>query len=717
MGTSREATKGATIWRQKRDEARARRAAVPPLTLDSPVSHLPRIGREDVKRLRRLGLETVRDLLLDLPFGWESFGGQAAVADLAPGDAATVVGTVTRVAQKRTPRKGMDLTEAVVVDDEGGALKVVWFKMPWLAKQIARGDRLALAGVVHAGRYGPQLEMHNPHHERVDGHDGAPQRVGGLMPKYHLTQGLTNQKVAKWVEAALPLAAGLEDEIPEPARQRQRLLPLPEAVQRGHKPESEREWEEAKRRMAFAELLELQAAFLLARRRIAVERASPIPYRQEVIEAFKERLGFELTTAQRKAIWQIYQDMQQEVPMNRLLNGDVGSGKTAVAAAAAAMAHAAGFQTVVMAPTEILARQHRDRFRAYLEDSFPGLTVELLVSDLKAAEKRRVRAAAASGHCALLVGTHALLEDDVQLASLGLAVVDEQHRFGTRQREQLRAHSAAGRPHFLAMTATPIPRTLALALYGEMALTVIDELPPGRTPVETRVVPPASRDEAYELVRREVRAERQAFVICPLIEESTATVQAKAATVEFERLRTQVFPDLRLSLVHGKMRDKDTVMSAFRARESDVLVATSVIEVGVDVPNATVMLVEGADRFGLAQLHQLRGRVGRGSQRSYCLLLADEPSLDSLKRLRLLAETNDGFRLAAEDMSLRGMGELMGPRQHGMSDVAMEALQRPELLSEIRQEAEALLAADPDLTRWPVLWRTAERRLDRTSIT
>jgi ATP-dependent DNA helicase RecG len=368
-------------------------------------------------------------------------------------------------------------------------------------------------------------------------------------------------------------------------------------------------------------------------------------------------------------------------------------------------------QTVVMAPTEILARQHLEKFRAYLESSFPGLTVELLVSGLSAPERRRVRTAAASGHCAVLVGTHALIEDEVELASLGLAVVDEQHRFGTRQRELLRGKSASARPHFLAMTATPIPRSLALALYGEMALSTLDELPPGRTPVATAVVNPDQREQAYDLVRREVRAGRQAFVICPLIEESESS-EARAATAEFERLRSKIFPDLRLALVHGRLKDKDEVMRRFKARESDVLVATAVVEVGVDVPNATVMLIEGAERFGLAQLHQFRGRVGRGSGRSTCLLLAEEPSAKSMERLTLLAHEHDGFRLATEDMRLRGAGELMGARQHGMSDLAMEGLGRPELLSEVRQEAERVLeSADAELLR-----EAARRRLEQTAI-
>jgi ATP-dependent DNA helicase RecG len=679
--------------------------------MDSPVSDVPRIKSAEVKLLNRLGVRTVRDLLLYLPSGLERFD-PTAIADLPANASATFVGTVLQIRPKRTRVRNMLLTEAEVADDEGGTLRVVWFNKPFVASQLHPGDRVSLAGRVRMTRYGRQMQ--SPQYERLE-EEGAPQRVGELMPKYHLTKGITSPRLAALVRAVLPLADELEDDIPEPVRKRHGLLPLADAVRLGHQPESEDDYRRSRRRFDWAALLELQAAFQLAQRRIAQERATPIPYRQDVIDTFKAGLGFELTRAQRRATWDVYQDMRQAVPMNRLLNGDVGSGKTAVAAAAAAMAHGAGLQTVMMAPTEILARQHRDKLRGYLEASFPGLTVELLISGLPAAERRRVRTAAASGHTAVLVGTHALIEDDVELADLGLAVVDEQHRFGTRQRELLRAKSRGGRPHFLAMTATPIPRTLALALYGEMKLSIIDELPPGRTPVETRVVTPDEREAAYELVRREVRAGRQAFVICPLIEESEA-IEAKAATVEFERLRKDVFPDLRMALVHGRMKDKDTPMGAFRAGEVDVLVATSVVEVGVDVPNATVMLIEGADRFGLAQLHQLRGRVGRGAQRSYCLLLSDDPEGGAPARLHLVAETTDGFRLAQEDMQLRDVGELLGARQHGQSDVAMRGLQQPELLSEVRQEAETLIAEDPDLTRWPALWEAAARRLDQTSI-
>ena len=681
-----------------------------PVGLTSPVDVVPKVGPADAAKLAKLGIATIRDLLLHLPFDWDEYGEPTAVAKLIDGRQATVIGTVTTISARRSKYKKMALTEAMLQDDSGGALKLVWFNQPYMAKQLPKGERIAVAGMVKGG-FGV-FEMRNPLYEKVS--TVGPKRLRDLMPRYHLVKGLTSKKLAEWIETVLPLAGEMEEILPADVLERHHLLPIAEAVRSGHHPESASDWSMARKRMAFAELFELQAAFALMRATIAAEPAEPIPYLQEVIDAFKGGLGFELTRAQRRSTWEAFKDMSLPVPMNRLLNGDVGSGKTAVAAACVAMAHSAGFQSVVMAPTEILARQHLHKFRAYLETSFPGLTVELLVSGQTAAERRRVRAAAASGHCALVVGTHALIEEDVELANLGLAIVDEQHRFGTRQRELLRA-KGHGRPHFLAMTATPIPRTLALALYGEMAVSVIDEMPPGRTPVETKVVEPSGRQRAYDLVRAQVALGRQAFVICPLIEESE-TLVAKSATAEFDRLRTAVFPDLRMGLVHGRLKEKDEVMSAFVKGETEVLVATAVVEVGVDVPNATVMMIEGAERFGLAQLHQFRGRVGRGSGQSHCLLLSDDPSEPTLERLELLTRIRDGFRLAEEDMRIRGMGELMGPRQHGMSDVAMQALEQPELLSDVREEAERVLAADPGFTNHPVLKKAVEGRLDQTSI-
>src|SRR5690348_10521360 len=628
-----------------------------PRTVDASVEKLPDIGAVNAKRLAKLGIETIRDLLLTLPFGWDTYGGPTEIASVAPNAQATIVATVKSIAVRTTKYKKMRLTEATVHDDSGHAMRIAWFNNPYVIRNLHKGDRVAFAGALKRG-WGGVPEMQNPHYERLaDGEDAQPSRVGGLMPKYHLVDGLRSTRVARWIESALPLADQLEDVIPADVRERHDLVAVADAVRMGHKPESEDDYRRARRRMAFAELLELQTAFALMRSRVASEPATPIRYRQDIIDAFKKGLGFELTNAQRKATWEAFKDMERDVPMNRLLNGDVGSGKTAVAAACAAMAHAAGFQTVVMAPTEILARQHLRRFRAYLEDSFPDLKVELLVSSQSAAERRRVKTASASGHCALVVGTQALIEDDVQLANLGLAVVDEQHRFGTRQRELLRA-KGLGRPHFLAMTATPIPRSLALALYGEMTLSVIDEMPPGRTPVETEVIAPENRSRANELVRAEVMAGHQAFVICPLIEESE-TLAARSATAEYERLKRDVFPDLELGLIHGRLKEKEEVMQRFVAGQIQVLVATAVVEVGVDVPNASVMMIEGAERFGLAQLHQFRGRVGRGAAKSYCLLLTDDPNEYNLGRLSLLTRIRDGFKLAEEDMRIRGMGELM----------------------------------------------------------
>lgn len=626
-----------------------------------------------------------------------------------------MVGTIVSIKPLMTQRRRMRLVEAVVADDSGVQLRVVWFHSQFILKQLHEGDRVAFAGVVEKNRYRGQPGMVNPRHERLGARDDAsPRRVGGMTPKYHLVEGLTSRKIADWVEQVLPLADQVEDLLPIEVRQRNHLLDVADAVRRGHKPASQSDFIEARRRMTFAGLFELQAAFAMMRASIAAEPATPIPFRQDVGDAFKAGLGFELTGAQRRATQDAFKDMQQAVPMNRLLNGDVGSGKTAVAAACAAMVHSAGMQSVVMAPTEILARQHLRKFRVYLEQTFPDLRVELLVSGLGAPERRRVRTAAASGHCALVVGTHALIEEEVEFANLGLAIVDEQHRFGTRQREQLRG-KGAGRPHFLAMTATPIPRTLALTLYGEMNLSVIDELPPGRTPVETRVIAPADRDDAYAIVRREVAAGHQAFVICPLIEESE-TLVVRSATAEAERLQRDVFPDLRLGLIHGRLKEKDEVMQRFAAGEIQVLVATAVVEVGVDVPNATVMLIEGADRFGLAQLHQFRGRVGRGAARSYCSLLSDDPSEAAFDRLQLVARTHDGFVLAKEDMERRGVGQLMGPQQHGLADTAMDALRQPELLSEVRAEAERILEEDPGFENHPLLKATVARRLELVSI-
>ena len=685
------------------------------ITPRTALAEVPRIGPRGAALLRRLGLETVEDLLLDLPRKVEQFVDAGEERWLADGERARVEGTIAqvnaRVVRARTGRR-LPMTSMDVDADGGGRLHVTWFNQDYLARQFRVGDRIAIAGVVrYRGNHGP--EMANPDWERAPAGRPLPEQVGGVQPIYGLTQDLTQKRLRGWVEGLLEHADQIDDPIPGWMRERFELLPLGDTLRLAHQPESEKDLARAVARMEHAELIELQLAFAISRRAREQERSASIPYRQEVIDRFKESLPFELTRPQKQAIWDVYQDLEHERPMNRMLDGDVGSGKTAVAAAAVAMAGAAGHQSVLLAPTEILARQHLAKCRGYLEHGFADLRVDLLISGLPAAERRRVRTAAASGHSILVVGTHALLEDEVQFQNLGLAIVDEQHRFGTHQRELLRGKLGHLRPHVLALTATPIPRSLALAYYGEMDVSVIDELPSGRVPVVTRVL--QQDKEAFGLIRAEVEQGHQAFVICPLIEGSE-TSTGRAATEEFERLRTEIFPDLRVALVHGRVRNKEEVMQQFRDGAADILVATSVIEVGVDVPGATVILIEGAEHFGLAQLHQFRGRVGRSDLQSYCLLLPDQKSEKVTQRLELMEQVKDGFRLAEADLQIRGPGELIGTRQHGDPDELMRAMANPRLLSEVQAAIAELLERDPGLRSVPVLAARARARLEQTTI-
>jgi ATP-dependent DNA helicase RecG len=463
------------------------------------------------------------------------------------------------------------------------------------------------------------------------------------------------------------------------------------------------ELELAQRRLAFDNLLLLQLGFVRRRQARKAFGGIPLPTDPTLVARFVAGLPFRLTDDQQTALGEILADLDQPRPMTRLLQGDVGSGKTVVAAAAGLVAVAHGAQVAVMAPTEILAEQHFHNFRglySHLGDE-DRPEVALLTGSTRAGERRRVRAAVAAAEIDVLVGTHALIQEGVEFARLALAVVDEQHRFGVRQRAELPGRGVGAQPHQLAMSATPIPRTLNMVLNGDLDVSVIAELPPGRVPIETRRYLGEEREAAYALVREEIGKGRQAFVICPLVEESEA-IEAKAAVAEAERLRRDVFPDLRVALIHGRLsgREKDAVMTAFRDREQDILVATSVIEVGIDVPNATVMLIEGADRFGLAQLHQFRGRVGRGGHRSYCLLLADEATPEAEERLLTMVETSDGFLLAQKDLELRGPGDFIGTRQSGLPEMSwLDGSFDTRLLDRARQEAERLLAADPDLSR------------------
>ncbi|HEY8490835.1 MAG TPA: ATP-dependent DNA helicase RecG [Dehalococcoidia bacterium] len=686
---------------------------LPPGGLEAPVTALKGVRESTAAKFRRLGVQTVRDLLYLFPHRYNDFSQVRTVAELEPGRDQTAVVTVWQATESQFgPRiKG---TEAVV-GDETGTMRAVWFNQPYLARQIREGQRLVLSGRVGAFRGVKVFE--SPEWEPLDSGDlSQAVHTGRLVPVYPLTQGLYARTVRRAVRQALDAWADhLPDPLPEALRAELGVPPLVAAVHQMHYPDDLEAAEAARRRLALDEFLTLQLA-VLSRRRTeeAGLRTAPIPMPAGTLDAFTASLPFSLTAAQRRALAEVLADMAREVPMSRLLQGDVGSGKTVVATAALLAAVANGFQGVIMAPTEILAEQHfRTVTRLLSGDADPpddGLCpvpylerpvrVALLTGSLSQREKDEVQYGLAAGDVDIAVGTHALIQEGVRFPRLGLAVVDEQHRFGVLQRAALR--EKGGSPHLLVMTATPIPRTLALTLYGDLDISVIDEMPEGRQPVVTRWVPVHQRGHAYQFVRDQIAEGRQAFIICPLVEESEA-LQARAAVQEFERLQREEFPPdrYRMAVLHGRMgaKQKDEVMRAFRDGALDILVSTAVVEVGIDVPNATVMVIEGADRFGLAQLHQFRGRVGRGRHRSYCLLLSDNPSDEAQERLRIMETTADGFALAEHDLRLRGPGEYFGVRQSGMPDLRVARISDTPILEQARELARRILAADPALAR------------------
>ena len=666
-----------------------------PLDLDLPLQRITGIGPRQAQKLEKLGLSTVRDLLFHLPRRYEDTRETVPLRALQPGIVQTAHVRVRNVSSRRSPYKKMVLVEATLEDD-GAVATAVWFNQPFLARQLQPGTELMISGKVEMSRTG--MTFRSPVFERT-GRD--QHHVGTLAPIYPETQGITSRFLRTRIEPLLGLATQVPDRLPPSIREAEGLMPIAEALYQVHVPDDLATAARARERIAFEELFLLQVAAERARRRRMSGPGVIVGYDIELARRFVATLPFKLTDGQRVAGHEILTDLAAPGPMNRLLQGDVGSGKTVVAALAALMTHHAGFQTAVMAPTEILARQHHATLDKLLTQH--GLPPRLLVGSTSAAARREILAGLAGGHDSLIVGTHALIEDDVAMINLGLVVVDEQHRFGVAQRRRLRQTSGA-MPNYLAMTATPIPRSLSNTLYGDVDLSELREMPPGRHPVETRVIPPEARDSAYEFVRAEVRKGRQAFVICPLIEESDK-LGARSATAEFERLSTTVFPDLRVELLHGRMpaREKTERMERFVRGDADVLVATSVVEVGVDVPNATIMLIEGAERFGLAQLHQFRGRVGRDQHQSYCLLFEGGIDEDGSQRLAAVAATDSGFELAERDLQLRGPGQLVGLRQHGLPEMLAADLLDVALGRRTKQAALAWLDSDPDLSAWKPL--------------
>lgn len=679
---------------------RVRRYSIPPAVaaedaaaLNAPLTVISGIGPKISERLAVLGIQSLGDALTFFPRRYDDYSRLEPINRLMYGQTVTVIGAVEQV-QMRPTRSGRKVVEALI-SDGSGAIRATWFNQPWLVEQLREAGNVSLSGRID--QYLGRLVLNSPDWEALESRNLHTRRI---VPIYPLTGDISQ----KWLRGKIKeivdyWAARVQEPLPPALIERAGLMPVSTALRQIHYPDSWEDLAAAQHRLAFDELFTLQIAVFLQRRRWTERTGTRFEVPDEWFAAQTGSLPYSLTGAQQAALQDIRSDLQSGRPMNRLLQGDVGSGKTAVAALAASMVAYGGAQIALMAPTSILAEQHYRSIAALVGHEAGSIAPEeiaLLVGATPESEKERIRRGLAEGMLKLVIGTHALLEPDVSFRNLELVVIDEQHRFGVRQRGVLREKGS--NPHLLVMTATPIPRSLALTVYGDLDLSVIGELPPGRQQIGTHLLRPVERERAYTLIRREIENGRQAFIIYPLIEESE-TSEARAAVEEHARLQRDIFPKQSVGLLHGRLgaEEKETVMAAFRDGQIHILVSTAVVEVGVDVPNATVMVIEGANRFGLSQLHQFRGRVGRGAERSYCLLIPDHDDAVENERLQAMVETNDGFILAEKDLAQRGPGQFLGTQQSGYSSLKLASITDVRLVEKARRFAQELVAADPDL--------------------
>ena len=681
------------------------------ISLDQTLYKVADIGRRS-SYLERLGLYTVRDLLFYYPRDHLDYARQVQICHLEPGETVTIIGTVVSCTCFSSPKNKKLTIFQLVLRDPTGSIKLSNFftgtrfsNRGWqesYKRKYPKGSVVAASGLVKKNKN--YLNLDKPEIEVLDSAADSIEsiKVGRILPVYALSEGVPADTVRKAIITVLPATKQIKDPLPVVIRQQYGLIKLREAIAKVHFPDNRDILGHAQRRLVFDEFFYLQLGFLQRRRKLQKNQVSAsFASEGELIQQFQKLLPFKLTNAQQRVVNEITQDLQSSNPMNRLVQGDVGAGKTVVAVFAILAAIQSGYQAALMAPTEVLAQQHYRKLVGWF--NLLHLPVELLTGSTKTAKRREIHAQLQTGELPLLVGTHALIQDPVKFHRLGLVVIDEQHRFGVQQRATLLAKGES--PHVLSMTATPIPRTLALTLHGDLDVSQIDELPPGRQPIETRCKAGKDRSKVYDLIRREVAQGRQAYIIFPLVEESEK-LDVKAAVEEYQRLSEAIFPEFQIGLLHGRMSsvDKDAALTAFRDNETHIIVSTTVIEVGVDVPNATVMVIENAERFGLSQLHQLRGRIGRGQHKSFCFLMSSSKSNDAKQRLGVLEQSQDGFIISEMDMRFRGPGAVLGTRQSGLPDFALANLvEDQEVLTLARDAAEKIILADPDLINLPGL--------------
>ena len=664
------------------------------MQLSDSITQLKGVGDQLAGRLAVLGIYTIDDLIGYFPRRYEDFSLVSPIKKLKPGPV-TIQAKIMSVSG-RYVRKGIHITEAIASDDTA-SVRLIWFNQPYRAGAIKQGQDYFISGeyALRRSRFG----ITNPSIELVS---DFPVNTARIVPIYRETKGLKSNQIRRLIKESVKLVKELPEHLPLWLLGQHNLIDYKQAIRHIHFPGTAADVKLARNRLAFEEIFELTLAALLNKQEIQSEKGIPIPFKEKLAKKFVTQLPFKLTSAQRKVIWQVYKDMQKPLPMNRLIEGDVGSGKTVVATMAALMAIDQKFQAALMAPTEILARQHAETIFKLLENVDYGNRIGLLLGSLSPAQKKLNYQRIADGSIRLIIGTHALIAEKVNMKKLGLIIIDEQHRFGVQQRKKLQA-KAGHMPHVLHMTATPIPRSLALTLYGELDISVLDELPPGRQEIKTKICSPVSTQKLYEQIDKQLAAGRQMFVVCPLISDSDTSSGLSAEEV-FEQLSKKHFKHRRVALLHGRMKaaDKEKTMTDFVAHNYDILVSTTVIEVGVDVPNATIMLIIGADRFGLAQIHQLRGRVGRGGHQSYCFLVLSD-SKAPIQRLKALENTADGFKLAELDLKIRGPGAIYGTVQHGALDLRIASLTDTKLIAAARKAASDFLDKKENLNKYPHL--------------